>query len=429
MRMLLSTLITAPLLAIAVAAAPLAAAPLNPAASSSEAARSDHSGLVPTAIAAAPSGAAAVSAFIQTHRSQLATSPQTRAALDALCHQRDCDASELFWYTDWDAAKAAAQASGKPILSLRLLGNLDEDLSCANSRFFRVALYPNLAVRQLLSDRYILHWQSVRPVPKVTVDFGDGRKLERTLTGNSIHYITTPSGEPIDALPGLYGPQAFLRHLKQAAQTVQAYQARPEADRPQFLEQYHRDRLTALQAQWAKDLRAVGANPPALLSLTPNPDAPTAIDAGRIAMTKAVVESPLVMATRSAANQNQTALTQITDAATWTKLAARYAQDAQLDANSQKLIQRKTNAKTTAALAATLQAFEANMALDSIRNEYLLHSQLHQWFLAGPIGGTRNLERLNTRVYDQLFLTPDRDPWLGLVSPDSFSAIDGDGIR
>lgn len=95
----------------------------------------------------------------------------------------------MYWYTDIEQAKAAARTSGKPILSLRLLGSLDQDLSCANSRFFRVALYPNVEISKLLQDPLILHWQSVRPVPKVTIDFGDGRKLERTITGNSIHYI------------------------------------------------------------------------------------------------------------------------------------------------------------------------------------------------------------------------------------------------
>jgi hypothetical protein len=385
--------------------------------------------LITTPSLAETTGPQQVTTFIQAQRSRLATSASTRAQLDALCHQRDCDASELFWYTDWEAAKAAAQASGKPILSLRLLGQLDEDLSCANSRFFRVALYPNLAVRQLLRDRYILHWQSVRPVPKVTVDFGDGRKLERTLTGNSIHYITTPTGQPIDALPGLYGPQAFLRHLQQADQAVRAYTARPEGDRPEFLEQYHRDRLTALQTQWAADLRAIGAKPPQLASLDPSVKPPTAEEAGRIAISKMVVESPLVRATRSAANRNQNALTEITDAATWQKLAARYASDAKLDANSRQLIQRKTGAKTIAALDTTLQAFESNIALDGIRNEYLLHSQLHQWFLTEFRAETSDLDRLNARVYSQLFLTPDSDPWLGLVGPDSFSAIEGEGIR
>lgn len=139
-----------------------------------------------------------------------------RIALDELCQQRDCYASRLYWYTDIEQAKAAARTSGKPILSLRLLGRLDQDLSCANSRFFRVALYPNVEISKLLQDRFVLHWQSVRPVPKVTIDFGDGRKLERTITGNSIHYILDASGRPIDAIPGLYSPKAFLRQLQQA---------------------------------------------------------------------------------------------------------------------------------------------------------------------------------------------------------------------
>jgi hypothetical protein len=132
---------------------------------------------------------------------------QRQAKLDALIDQvgmqRHCSRSGLYWYTDLEQAKAAARTSGKPILSLRMLGNLNEDFSCANSRFFRTTLYANGEISQALRDNYVLHWKSVRPVPRVTIDFGDGRKLERTLTGNSIHYILTPDGEVVDALPGL----------------------------------------------------------------------------------------------------------------------------------------------------------------------------------------------------------------------------------
>ena len=45
--------------------------------------------------------------------------------------------SQLYWYTDLEAAKAQAKRLGKPILSLRLLGKLTDEFSCANSRFFR----------------------------------------------------------------------------------------------------------------------------------------------------------------------------------------------------------------------------------------------------------------------------------------------------
>jgi hypothetical protein len=110
-------------------------------------------------------------------------------ALDTVAQQKNSYISGLYWYTDLESAKRASAASGKPILSLRLLGKLTDEFSCANSRFFRTVLYPNAEVNTALRDRFVLHWQSVRPVPTVTIDFGDGRKLERTLTGNSIHYI------------------------------------------------------------------------------------------------------------------------------------------------------------------------------------------------------------------------------------------------
>src|SRR4030095_5709568 len=61
---------------------------------------------------------------------------QVLSALDSLCQQKDCYASKLYWYKNLEQAKSAAQAQGKLILALRLLGRLDEDLSCANSRLF-----------------------------------------------------------------------------------------------------------------------------------------------------------------------------------------------------------------------------------------------------------------------------------------------------
>ena len=125
--------------------------------------------------------------------------------------QRDAVHSRLFWYTDLDRAVAAAESSRRPILSLRLLGRLDEELSCANSRFFRTVLYPDPEINQLLSERFVLHWESVRPVPRVTIDLGNGNVLQQTIAGDSAHYVLTPEGEVVDAIPGAHGPQTFPR--------------------------------------------------------------------------------------------------------------------------------------------------------------------------------------------------------------------------
>ncbi|HEY9615540.1 MAG TPA: hypothetical protein V6C64_01775 [Microcoleaceae cyanobacterium] len=384
-------------------------------------------------------GATGLKTFLQRHATELnpgqIPSPALREALDSLCQQKDCYTSQLYWYTDLAAAKAAAQASGKPILSLRLLGRLDQDLSCANSRFFRVALYPNAQVSQYLRDRFILHWESVRPVPKVTVDFGDGRVLERTITGNSIHYILAADGRPIEALPGLYGPQAFLQQLEQAEQAVKQYQQRPPTERNGFLQRYHRDRLVQLQTQWTKELAQLGiSTKPQLTDQTVTPgQPPSATLAGQIAMTKARVESPLITNLLQDVSQNQRSLTDITDKAAWEKLATLNANQARLDANSIALLRTKKMGTATQSsvdnrsLTPVIQNFEAAMALDTVRNEYLLHSQLHQWFIRNEI--TQDLKRLNDQVYSSLFLTPKDDPWLGLLSQDEFSGIEKDGIR
>src|SRR5689334_8847562 len=144
---------------------------------------------------------------------EAATLARLNDAIDRVGGAKYCTSSRLYWYTDLEQAKAVAQQCGKPILTLRMLGNLSDEFSCANSRFFRTALYSNEEIAKTLRERFVLHWRSVRPVPKVTIDFGDGRKLERTLTGNSIHYVLMPDGQVVDAIPGLYGPKAFLKQI------------------------------------------------------------------------------------------------------------------------------------------------------------------------------------------------------------------------
>ncbi|QLE58547.1 hypothetical protein [Nostoc sp. TCL26-01] len=365
--------------------------------------------------------------FLKTYANQL-NNPNVRIALDALCQQRDCYASRLYWYTDLEQAKAAAQASGKPILSLRLLGKLDQDLSCANSRFFRVALYPNAEISKLLQDRFILHWQSVRPVPKVTIDFGDGRKLERTITGNSIHYILDASGRPLDAIPGLYSPKAFLRQLQQAEVAAKEYRQLAGVNRDRFLQKYHSDRLQAIQTQWTNDLSKLGISSPPRLTASPsNTTQPTATVAGSLAVSKMIVERPLL---RNIQPNSPDTLAKVTDEEAWNKLGQLYLADAKLDQNSIALIKAKRfqSAKTpTDNLSKLVNKFETAMAIDTVRNEYMLHSQIHQWFMTN--NQTSNITILNEKVYSQLFLTPNSDPWLGLSPDDTYNAIDNDGIR
>jgi hypothetical protein len=349
------------------------------------------------------------------------------AALDAVSQQKDSYLSGLYWYTDFAQAKAAARASGKPILSLRLLGKLSEEFSCANSRFFRTVLYPNAQVSKALRERFILHWQSVRPAPRVTIDFGDGRKLERTLTGNSIHYILDSNGVPIDALPGLYGPAAFLRSLDRV-ESLFNEQSNP--GNKSIL--YHRDRLNAINLEWVTDIQKSGGKIPQKIAVVRNEQGtPTAIEIAPLAMTKMVSEASLLRSMTAGSAE----LGAVTDEATWRKIAALHLADARLDDRSLSLIKRQTRnaliadaSKTTPekALASLVQKLEMNIALDTVRNEYLLHPKIHAWL---TLNFLRNVDVLNERVYAELFLTPASDPWLGLFSPDTYTALENSGIR
>ncbi|MEO6435220.1 MAG: hypothetical protein ABIP55_05605 [Tepidisphaeraceae bacterium] len=208
-------------------------------------------------------------------------------AIDAIAMQKDAWASRLYWYTDLNRAKAVAAKEDKPILSLRLLGKLDEELSCANSRFFRTTLYPDPRVGELLREKFILHWISERPVPVVTVDYGDGRKMTRTVTGNSVHYILDSDGRPIDALPGLYSASAFVRGLE-AALALAA--EKPTDDRLRAWHGDAADRAAKAQAEVQPEPFA-----PEVERVIRVKAAPPAREAGRLAISKRFVEDPLVV--------------------------------------------------------------------------------------------------------------------------------------
>ena len=383
-------------------------------------------------------GPAGLQAFLSTHAVELKDKhldlsgplsqqadpewDRLRVALDGLCKQKDCYGSRLYWYTDIEQAKAAAAASNKPILSLRLLGNLDEDLSCANSRFFRITLYANQEVSNYLRSNFILHWKSVRPVPKVTIDFGDGRKLERTITGNSIHYILNSEGQVVDALPGLYGARAFLRELRRA----EAMTNIPSKDREKFLVEYHRTRLKEIAAEMNNAFAKVR-----LIDPTGNATGydgnklPTAVQAARMVVTKLATERSLL---RGLARERRVLEVRPEDVV-WRQVAAAHLDDARLDSNSKALMRNK-NPEVFASsqqLQYAVQTLEQTIATDTARNEHIFHARIHQWLMSPVM--VNDVDRLNESVYASLFLTPSSDIWLGLYPTEVYSGIENDGVK
>lgn len=355
------------------------------------------------------------------------------AALDAVSRQKDCHASKLYWFTDLDAARSAAQAARKPILSLRLLGNLDDELSCANSRFFRTVLYANAEVSRVLRERFILHWSSERPVPVVTIDFGDGRTLQRTITGNSVHYVLDPAGNVLDAIPGLIAPPIFLAEIARSAESVASGgdSASPGRIAWHRLDRGHVAEAERLTAEWERALSILDSEQAGASAADRNRmriafaefvAAPHALKAAPIAVSKRMVELPTLaaLAPRIEALENRT------DHAVWERVAALYLDASRLDESSRRLMRTKCSAGEP--FERVVARFERSIAADTAYNQLVLHRRIHERLGTATETGPLTMSALNEWVYRELFLTPRTDPWLGLLPEATYAALPQGGV-
>lgn len=345
-------------------------------------------------------------------------------ALDTVSGQKNSYLSGLYWYTDLNEAEKAARESGKPILSLRLLGKLTDEMSCANSRFFRTVLYANAEVAAALRERFVLHWQSIRPAPVITIDFGDGRKLQRTITGNSIHYVLDQKGEPIEALPGLYGPKTFLNALTGAEDLFKSLAGKNDWDRSVLRRNYIRKHVEEISVRWFEDRRSVGGFVPQGFIVQKGPNGEiAAIRVAPLAITKMQTEAQMLRELFGAPQL----LANLTDEAKWRQIAGLHAAEGIVDERSIALMKRQNQSLSEKEFAAMLQRFQESIALDTVRNEYLMHTKLYSWLWNSA--ERTNLDKFNEKVYAELFLTPGSDPWLGLLDKDVYLGIDNSGVK
>jgi hypothetical protein len=364
---------------------------------------------VPAHGVAAAQGPAALEALLERYDREPAGPAKDKLAaeIDTVAHQKYASVSRLFWYTDLAAAQAAARASGRPILHLRMLGRLDEDLSCANSRLFRATVYANQDVSALLRSSFILYWSSERPVPKVTIDYGDGRKLERTTAGNSAHYVLDADGNVLDVLPGLYAPAAFRQELTKSLALAKQVRGKTAAERAKLVVAHHTEaqRHAFAGLQLVVSMRTVS---------------------------KAAIEIP---------DQKQFAPETVQMAWSDSAIAARVARGQQLfgiepgtrvlDDASLGLVTRlhdavaavRASEKQRAVMVARL---ERALVADSVLNEQTLRPAISAEIIRR--GGRVDFDTLNRFVYSQVFLTPATDAWLGLLPRTDFTGLPGDGV-
>ncbi len=106
-------------------------------------------------------------------------------------------------------------------------------------------LFSDEDVARQINEKFEPVWVSVRDVPTVTIDFGKGHKVTRTLHGNVATYVLTADGTIIDVLPGLYESAQYLAQLNQLW-WVHHYAARTRVPSA-FLADYHDEQARAIQ--------------------------------------------------------------------------------------------------------------------------------------------------------------------------------------
>jgi hypothetical protein len=190
------------------------------------------------------------------------------------------------------------------------------------------------------------------------------------------------------------------------------------------LVKYHRDRYAKLEKNWRADLTRLRIPLQPLLPLSVTDPKASAMLASRLTVGKAMVELPTLSRTDTAILSEIAPVSQFAKLSdvNWARLARLYQNRVYLDQGSLKVMERKLS--PTASLKSVVDSFERAIAQDTVRNEYVFHAQIHNWFVNDDFANSKtSLAALNRRVYDELFLTPASDPWLGLVNENVYTGI------
>jgi hypothetical protein len=134
-------------------------------------------------------------------------------------------------------------------------------------------LFSRDRVADFINANFEPAWESVRPVPIVRVDFGNGTVLTRTLHGNILTSVSTADGRVLDALPGIYAEDVYVDRLDQLRLLARYVRTQPPAQQAGRVRDYHRAAAAALAR---------------------NQPAPRFVEAKRVQpVSKAVIERPV----------------------------------------------------------------------------------------------------------------------------------------
>jgi hypothetical protein len=103
----------------------------------------------------------------------------------------------------------------------------------------------------------------VRAVPRAEIDFGNGRKLVRTVNGNVATYLAMPDGGTFDIVPGVMTPAEYAERLREGLRMYRNLKTAPPEKVKALVAAYHQERAR-------------------LLLLPPTPSAPPDIAKARV---------------------------------------------------------------------------------------------------------------------------------------------------
>jgi hypothetical protein len=233
----------------------------------------------------------------------------------------------------------------------------------------RAVTLSNPEVIKFLTNEVVPYWESVGPVPKVTIELGDGRVIKRTLGGNVVTYLLSSEGNVYDAFPGVYTPEHYLSEILNTMEAIKS-----DSD----ILSWHRQELAA--AAKTEEMR--------------------------MTMSKAVVESPLLRALGGSEPSNKT-----NDASTaFQKYTARL-QDISKQA--------ATVAELRSSVLNNVQSNDPNeigraaVAIDSRNNLKLIRPAVHLLF--SSYKKLPSVQQCRDQIYEDILHIPIHDPYLGLA--------------
>lgn len=395
-------------------------------------------------------GAPALAHLIARHRAEVpaaerhgAADQHWRALIDQVAQQRDAHFGGLYWHRDLAQAQAIAAAEGKPVLSLRLLGDLTSEFSCANSRLFRTILYSDPELARWLDDTFVLHWSSERPVPRIAIDFGDGRTLERTITGNSAHFVLDAEGRTIDVIPGLLAPANFRAALGESVALHERLAGAPEGTWAALVAADHDRRFASAVTRMTGELQRVRgssdrASVEAWLDQPVSEGQPVpAAQAVPMAIGKMKMEAPVLGAAGDLGGDGRRPVGPVRelDELERAMIGERLTGPLALHPNTWIIVAAErplegmvAEDQRAAAFAAMQQALRRSVQEDTAKNLLELAPRIHAELARRAGVGELAFLDVDTWLYARVFETPASDPWLGLVDPSVYTGLVAGGL-